>query len=139
MALEDDQYTIYNYLTVEEKLEKMKSLPGSVIYIGDSFKDIALLQKSYVGVSRGGLADSKIVENSDIVLIDSSLDKVYQMFLIARRMRTTALINNFITFLTKMILLFSALAFTGTPLWVGVALNIIVGALVIENSTHILE
>lgn len=139
VALEDDQYTIYNYLTVEEKLEKMKSLPGSVIYIGDSFKDIALLQKSYVGVSRGGLADSKIVENSDIVLIDSSLDKVYQMFLIARRMRTTALINNFITFLTKMILLFSALAFIGTPLWVGVALNIIVGALVIENSTHILE
>lgn len=139
VALEDDQYTIYNYLTVEEKLEKMESLPGSVIYIGDSSKDIVLLQKSYVGVSRGGLADSRVVESSDIVLIDSTLDKVFQMFLVARRMRTTAIVNNFITFLTKVVLLFSALSFTGIPLWVGVALNIIVGALVIENSTRILE
>lgn len=139
VALENDQYTIYNNLTVEEKLEKMESLPGSVIYIGDSSKDIDLLQKSYVGVSRGGLADSRVVESSDIVLIDSALDKVYQMFLIARRMRTTAIVNNIISFLSKMILLFSVLSLVQLPLWVGVAVNMIVGALIIENATRILE
>ena len=56
MALEDDQYKIYNDLTNVQKLEKMESLTAPVVYIGDTFKDIELLQKSYVGISRGGLS-----------------------------------------------------------------------------------
>ena len=52
-------------------MEKMDSLTGPVVYIGDTFKDIELLQKSYVGISRGGLADPKVVENSDARESDS--------------------------------------------------------------------
>ena len=43
----------------------MESMTAPVVYIGDTFKDIELLQKSYVGISRGGLADPKVVENSE--------------------------------------------------------------------------
>ncbi|WRK51905.1 hypothetical protein SD457_15380 [Coprobacillaceae bacterium CR2/5/TPMF4] len=61
--LEDDQYRIYNNLSVEEKLEIMDkaSIAGPVAYIGDNSKDIALLQKSYVGISRGGIKDKKLL------------------------------------------------------------------------------
>ena len=59
--LENDQYRIYNNLTVDEKLEVMDkaSIAGPVAYIGDNSKDIALLQKAYVGISRGGIKDKK--------------------------------------------------------------------------------
>ena len=138
VALENDQYTIYNDLTVEEKLELMDSFIGPIVYIGDSFKDIALLQKSYVGISRGGMSDYKVVENSDIVLIDSQLNKVYETFLIARRMRTNAIINNIITLLVKTILLIAVISFTGLPLWLALIVEILMSVLVLNNSTMIL-
>jgi len=139
VALENDQYTIYNDLTVEEKLEKMDSLIGPIVYIGDSSKDIDLLQKSYVGISRGGLSHSKVVENSDIVLIDSDLNKVYETFLIARRMRTNAIVNNTLAFLTKFILFIVIVSVTSFPLWGAILANIVMGAFIMYNSTSILE
>lgn len=138
VALEDDQYTIYNDLTVEQKLELMDTFIGPIVYIGDSFKDIALLQKSYVGISRGGLSDYKVVESSDIVLIDSQLNKVYETFLIARRMRTNAIMNNVLTFMMKLAVLIAVVSFTGLPLWVAVIAEIIISVLVIRTSTMIL-
>jgi len=138
VALENDQYTIYNDLTVTEKLEIMDTLVGPIVYIGDSFKDIALLQKSYVGISRGGLSDSKVVENSDIVLIDSKLDKVYETFLIARKMRTNAIINNAMTIIMKLAVLIVALSWTGLPLWLALIAEILTSVFVIRTSTRIL-
>lgn len=139
VALENDQYMIYNDLTVSEKLEKMDSLIGPIVYIGDSFKDITLLQKSYVGISRGGLSDHKVVENSDIVLIDADLDKVNQTFRIARRIRTTAVVNNIFTLLMKFVILIPAIALTSIPLWLVVLVEMAVSMFVMYNSTHILE
>ena len=139
VALENDQYTIYNDLTVEEKLEKMDSLIGPIVYIGDSFKDIVLLQKSYVGISRGGLADSKVVENSNIVLIDSDLNKVYETFLIARKMRTIAVGNNILTIFMKLAVLVAVISFTALPLWIAILVEMMVSAFVMSSSTFILE
>lgn len=139
VALENDQYTIYNDLTVAQKLEKMDTLIGPIVYIGDSFKDIELLQKSYVGISRGGLADSKVVENSDIVLIDADLNKVYETFAISRKMRSTAIFNNFITIFMKLVVLIVAVSLTTFPLWAVIIIEIFISSLVMYNATHILE
>lgn len=138
VALEDDQYMIYNNLTNEEKMEKMDSLTGPVVYIGDTFKDIELLQKSYVGISRGGLADPKVVENSDIVLIDANLNRVYETFVIARHMRTIAVMNNILTVVVKIAMLIVALSWTAIPLWIIVLIEILLKAFVMRNSTYIL-
>ncbi len=139
VALENDQYTIFNDLTVKEKLQKMDSLIGPIVYIGDSFKDIALLQKSFVGISRGGLADAKVVENSDIVLIDADLNKVYETFLIARKMRSQAIVNSVFTIFMKIALLITITSFTALPIWVAILIEMIVSASVMYNSTRILE
>lgn len=139
VALENDQYTIYNDLSVEEKLEKMDSFIGPVVYIGDSYKDIQLLQKSFVGISRGGLSDMKVVENSDIVLLDSALNKVYETFVIARKMRTNALISNVFTVVMKLVEIILMFSFVGLPIWIIVLIEILVKALVIKNSTSFLK
>lgn len=139
VALEDDQYQIYNNLTNEEKMQKMDEMVSPVVYIGDTFKDIELLQKSYVGISRGGLADPKVVENSDIVLIDANLNRVYETFVIARKMRTIAIANNILTVSMKVIMLIVALSWHLVPLWLIVLIEILLKAFVIRNSTCILE
>ena len=138
VALEDDQYKIYNDLTNAQKLEKMESMTAPVVYIGDTFKDIELLQKSYVGISRGGLADPKVVENSDIVLIDADLNRVYETFVIARKMRTIAVANNILTVVVKVAMLITALSWTVVPLWAIVLIEILLKAFVMRNSTCIL-
>lgn len=138
VALEDDQYIIFNDLTVQEKLNKMDSYASPIVYIGDSFKDIELLQKSYVGISRGGLSDPKVVENSDIVLIDSSLQKVYETFVIARRIRSYAILNNAITIMTKLLIMITIATFFPLPLWSVILIEGLVSSLVIHNSTLIL-
>lgn len=139
VALEDDQYKIYNNLTNEEKKEKMDSFVGPVVYIGDTFKDIELLQKSYVGISRGGLGNQKVVENSDIVLLDADLNKVYETFVIARKMRTIAVANHLLTIFVKLLMLIVALSFIGFPLWAVVIVEWLLKAIVMRNSTCILE
>ena len=125
-------------LTNAQKLEKMESMTAPVVYIGDTFKDIELLQKSYVGISRGGLADPKVVENSDIVLIDADLNRVYETFVIARKMRTIAVANNILTVVVKVAMLITALSWTVVPLWAIVLIEILLKAFVMRNSTCIL-
>ena len=137
-ALESDQYTIYNSISLEEKMEIFDNLIGETVYIGDSYKDIALLQKSFVGISRGGLSNAKVVENSDIVLIDSKMDKVYETFVIARRMRTHAIVNLFINISYKVILMVALFSFDGLTLGTAVLADILASALIIRNSTRIL-
>ena len=137
-ALESDQYTIYNSITLEEKMEIFDSLIGETVYIGDSYKDISLLQKSFVGITRGGLGNSKVVENSDIILIDSKLDKVYETFMIAKRMRLHAIINLLINIAYKVGLFVALFSFEGLTLGAAVLLDMLASALIIRNSTRIL-
>lgn len=139
VALENDQYKIYNDLSVEQKLKKMDKFVGPVVYIGDSFKDLSLLQKSYVGISRGGLSDSKVVENSDIVLIDSNMDKVYETFSIARKIRSYAILNHILAILSKLMILIGAISLIYIPLWLVVVIEIIVSVCITRISTFVLK
>ena len=98
-----------------------------------------VLKKSFVGISRGGLADSKVVENSDVVLIDSQLNRVYETFIIARNMRTIAVANHILTLSMKLAILILVISFTALPLWGVVLAEFLVSAFVMVSATHILE
>ena len=137
-ALESDQFTIYNSISLEEKIEVFDQLVGETVYIGDSYKDIALLQKSFIGISRGGIGNKKVVENSDIVLIDSKMDKVYETFMIAKRMRFHAIMNLLINITYKVVLIIALFSFSGLTLGAAVVADMIASALIIRNSTRIL-
>lgn len=138
--LENDQYNIYNNLTVEEKLEVMDkaNIAGPVAYIGDNSKDIALLQKSYVGISRGGIKDKKVIENSDIMLMNSDLNTVIDTFRISKKQKYITVENVFIGLLINLILIILATLFI-MPWWVALVVYLLEEVLVLLNTHRIID
>lgn len=136
--LEDDQYRIYNNLSVEEKLEIMDkaSVAGPVAYIGDNSKDIALLQKSYVGISRGGIKDKKVIDNSDIMLMNSDLNTVIETFMISRKQKAITLENIFFGLFVELILMVIAMV-NVLPWWLALVVNLLISVLLLFNTHRI--
>lgn len=136
--LEDDQYRIYNNLSVEEKLEIMDkaSIAGPVAYIGDNSKDIALLQKSYVGISRGGIKDKKVIDNSDIMLMNSDLNTVIETFMISRKQKAITLENIFFGLFVELILMVIAMV-NILPWWLALVVNLLISVLLLFNTHRI--
>lgn len=136
--LEDDQYQIYNNLSVEEKLEIMDkaSIAGPVAYIGDNSKDIALLQKSYVGISRGGIKDKKVIDNSDIMLMNSDLNTVIETFMISRKQKAITLENIFFGLFVELVLMVVAMV-NVLPWWLALVVNLLISVLLLFNTHRI--
>ena len=136
--LEDDQYRIYNNLSVEEKLEIMDkaSIAGPVAYIGDNSKDIALLQKSYVGISRGGIKDKKVIDNSDIMLMNSDLNTVIETFMISRKQKAITLENIFFGLFVELVLMVVAMV-NVLPWWLALVVNLLISVLLLFNTHRI--
>ena len=137
-SLENDQYQIYNDLSTEEKLKVMDECEGPVAYIGDSLKDLQLLQKSHVGISRGGISNSNLVKHSDVVLMDQDLNKVYLTFIVAKKMKNIAIVNNLLSIAGKIAIIILAFAAHPFPLFLAVLAEKIITAIIIEYSTSIL-
>ena len=136
--LEDDQYRIYNNLSVEEKLEIMDkaSIAGPVAYIGDNSKDIALLQKSYVGISRGGIKDKKVIDNSDIMLMNSDLNTVIETFMISRKQKAITLENISFGLFVELVLMVVAMV-NVLPWWLALVVNLLISVLLLFNTHRI--
>lgn len=139
-SFEDDQYKIYNHLSTKEKVDVIDNALGPVVYIGDSSKDIECFQKSRVAISRGGISNSKVVANSDIVLVDSSFDRLVEVFKIAGKMRTSSLVNLLISLILKLVIVILAVSTSITiPLWLTIVYEAIAAVIVMFNATRILE
>lgn len=139
-SFEDDQYKIYNHITTDEKIEIINNTIGNVVYIGDSSKDIECFQKSHVAISRGGISDPKVVANSDIVLVDSSFDRLVEVFSIASKMRFSSLINTLFSLLIKLLVIVLAVSSAiYIPIWMTIIYEAVAVSFVMFNATRILE
>lgn len=120
--LENSQYNIYNNLSLEQKHQIMnkQNLIGPVVYIGDSDKDSSLMRQAYVGISRGGIHNRKIMANSDIILLNSNLDTLVHLFKIASKQRAISLINILLTIFVALICV--VLALVGRVNWLIVSI-----------------
>ena len=138
--LEDDQYRIYNNLTAKEKLEVMEkaSIAGPVAYIGDNSKDLALLQNSYVAISRGGIKDKKVIENSDIMLMNSDLNTVIETFMISRKQKAVTLENIFFGLTINLIMIIMAVIHV-LPWWLSAVMYLLVSVIVLFNTYRIIN
>ena len=83
------KYQVRNNNSTEEKLQVITEYQkhNAVCYIGDSTKDIILLQSANVGISRGGILAKRVIRNSDIVLKDSSKKTMENAFRVSQRYR----------------------------------------------------
>ncbi|MFV0395996.1 MAG: hypothetical protein ACK5LC_16690 [Coprobacillaceae bacterium] len=138
--LENDQYEIYNDLSVEEKMKIMEqvTIMGPVAYIGDSFKDVALLQKAYVGISRGGLHDYKVVENCDIMITNSDYDTIIDTFLVSKKQRKTVLENMVLGIIATLLLaIFASVSIL--PWWLAMILYNVVYLMLLLNTHRVMK
>ena len=138
--LEDDQYKIHNNLTVDEKLEIMEraGVDGPVAYIGDNSKDIALLQKAYVGISRGGIKDKRVIENSDIMLMNSDLNTVIETFMISKKQKEVTFENIFVGLLINFIMMMIAVKGI-LPWWLALVIYLVEEIVVLLNTHRIVD
>ena len=138
--LENDEYTIYNNYSVEQKLEVMDKalVAGPVAYIGDCDKDIALLQKASVAISRGGVHNENVTKNSDIMLTDSNFDTIIDLLKIARKQKAVNIQNTFIGILISLlVVLLGVLGLM--PWWAACIIYILESVLVLFNSQLIIR
>lgn len=110
--LEDTEYEIYNNLSNDEKVKIMNSQDERVVYIGDNSKDIVLLQKAYVGICRGGVHNKRVLKNSDIMITNSDLETINDMFKISKMQRQVSFMNAFVGIAVSLLVV--ALAFAST-------------------------
>lgn len=138
--LEDDQYKIHNNLTVDEKLEIMEraGVDGPVAYIGDNSKDIALLQKAYVGISRGGIKDKRVIENSDIMLMNSDLNTVIETFMISKKQKEVTFENIFVGLLINFMMMIMAVKGI-LPWWLALVIYLVEEIVVLLNTHRIID
>ena len=136
--MENEQYTIYNNLSVEEKLEVMDKamIAGPVAYIGDCDKDICLLQKANVGISRGGVHNQNVLKNSDIVLASSNYDTIIDLFNITKKQKAINIENTFFGILASLLVVLLA-TISLMPWWLAVVIYYIVTVIVIMNTQRI--
>ena len=118
--LEDDQYKIHNNLTVDEKLE------------------IALLQKAYVGISRGGIKDKRVIENSDIMLMNSDLNTVIETFMISKKQKEVTFENIFVRLLINFIMMMIAVKGI-LPWWLALVIYLVEEIVVLLNTHRIVD
>ena len=156
--LENDEYTIYNNYSVEQKLKVMdKTLVAGPVayigesklkpeqystlglaYIGDCDKDIALLQKASVAISRGGVHNEKVQRNSDIMLTDSNFDTIIDLLKIARKQKSINIGNTFIGIvISLLVVLLAVISFISW--WVACLIYILESILVLLNSQNIVR
>lgn len=136
--LENDQYAIYNNLTVEEKLDVMDKamVAGPVAYIGDCDKDIVLLQKASVGISRGGVHNENVIKNSDIMLADSDYNTIIDLFNITRKQKSINIQNTFIgIFVSLLVVLLAVISVM--PWWLAIIIYYLETILVLLNTQRI--
>lgn len=140
VVLENDQYKIYNDLSIGEKIAVMEQveLAGPVVYIGDTYKDIVLLQKAFVGISRGGLHDKKVTENSDIMLTNPDYQTILDIFKISRKQRRIIIENTLLGIGCNIVLALMALAFV-LPWFMASVGYLVVVFIVLFNTLRILK
>lgn len=129
------KYQVRNNYTTEEKLQVITDYQkhNAVCYIGDSTKDIVMLQSANVGIARGGILAKRVIRNSDIVLKDSSKQTMENAFLVSKRYRHVIYQYGFLGLVGVVAIFIMAVA-NIIPWVLAVAIDVIIsGAVILIN------
>ena len=89
---------------VEEEISKKKN-NEKIAFVGDGINDAPCLVRSDIGISMGSIESDAAVEASDVVLMDESPLKIYELICIAKRTMTVVYINIIVSIFVKLLVL----------------------------------
>lgn len=121
-----------------ERLEKGKSRPGKIIFVGDGINDTPVLARADVGIAMGGLGSDAAIEAADIVIMTDEPSKIAAAIRIARRTRAIVWQNIIFALAVKAVFLLLG-AFGIATMWEAVFSDVGVTVLAVLNSVRALQ
>lgn len=119
-----------------DKLQKIRSSQGAVLFVGDGINDAPVLAGADVGAAMGSGADAAI-EAADVVFMTSSVKAIPESVQIARETGRIAMQNVVIALAVKALVM--VLGFTGyASMWMAVFADTGVAMLCVLNSIRVL-
>ncbi len=96
------------------------------------------MQKAYVGISRGGIKDKKVIENSDIMLMNSNLNTVMETFMISKKQKDVTFENIFMSLFINVVMMLVAISGI-LPWWVALVIYLLEVVIVLLNTHRIID
>jgi|GEM_PF-1330625 len=118
-----------------EYLQASKGDRSVLAYVSDSEEDLPILAHAGLAIGFETLGKRKLLEKSDIAMLDGSLIRLPAAYALSRRMKTKSLQNTVLYGAVKLLLLI--LGLTGVfSIWIAVFLDVLAGALVLLNAVR---
>lgn len=134
--LQLDEY--HAQLLPQEKLRKLETLSGKVVFVGDGINDAPCLARADVGIAMGGLGSDAAIEASDVVLMTDEPGKLCDAIRLARDTRSIVVQNIVFALGVKgIILVLGALGIAG--MWAAVFADVGVAMLAVLNAMRMLK
>ncbi len=125
-------------LLPDEKLDYMDSFKETSMFIGDGINDAPALANADVGISMGAKGSDLAIEVADVIVMDDSLNTMYQSMKVAFRTKKIVLQN--IVFALGIKLAFLALGGVGlSSMWMAIFADVGVSLIAVLNSLRILR
>ena len=96
------------------------------------------MQKAYVGISRGGIKDKRVIENSDIMLMNSDLNTVIETFMISKKQKEVTFENIFVGLLINFMMMIMAVKGI-LPWWLALVIYLVEEIVVLLNTHRIID
>ncbi len=132
--------TVYSNLLPEDKLNKIEELAskGTVIYAGDGINDSPSLARAHAGIAMGALGTDAAIEAADIVLMDSSPNRLAEAIKLSKKTYLTVKANIIISLSVKIaVLILSLMGITG--MWSAVLADVGMCIVCVSNSMRLLK
>jgi Cd2+/Zn2+-exporting ATPase len=121
-----------------EALEKEKSGPGKLVFVGDGINDAPVLARSDVGIAMGGVGSDAAIEAADVVLMTDEPSKIAAAIRIARRTRSIVRQNIVFALSVKgLILVLGALGIA--TMWEAVFGDVGVALIAVFNAMRVMK